>query len=131
MHILHLQSFASVKLTHTLKNKLSNFLCLSCVHPGDSHAKCFLKSRTKTIWPPPHKNDRFCGGSLFFEIINFFLINPPKIGWERLMDISGSWQDGSLIVSICTPYRHIENSPWGTFLGIFCPFFSKFLFEKL
>ena len=38
-----------------------------------------------------------------------------KIFLERIMDILGSLQDDSLIVSICTSHRHIQNCPWGTF----------------
>ena len=50
------------------------------------------------------------------------------------MAILDSWKDGSLIVSICTPYRHIENLRGALFralLDIFSPFFQNFVFKTL
>ncbi len=80
---------------------------------------------------PPKKWGHFRGGSVFFEITNFFLINRLKFFLERLMDILDSCQDGSLIVSICTPYRHIVNYLWALFFTFFQFFFIIFIWKTL
>ncbi len=99
--------YLSKNISDFKKKKSSQFLDVCWYGEGF----CHIVQNLRYMAQETCKN---CGDFFFFKSVIFF-DKHFKIFLERIMHVLDSLQDDSLIESICTSHRHIQNWPWGTF----------------